>query len=88
MSPLPTGPPVLFLLLAHPLDGATYVANSGGGNTSASVCVCVCVCVCARVRVCAHACILCVSGVCNADTYTNHHAVTIIEHQTHPICPI
>ena len=48
MSPLPTGPPVLFLLLAHPLDGATYVANSGG----ASVCVCVCV----------HVCILWVSG--------------------------
>ena len=82
MSPLPTGPPVLFLLLAHPLDGATYVANSGGGNTRASVCVCVCACVCVRTRV------FYVCHVYAMQTHTNHHAVTIIVHQTCPICPI
>ena len=65
VSPLPTGPPVLFLLLAHPLDGATYVANSGG----ASVCVCVC----------AHTCVFYVCHVYAMQTHTliisdNHRA--------------
>ena len=61
--PLPMGPTVCCLLPAHPLN-VGHVARSGSViiSTSASVCVCVLT----------RMCIVCVSCVCNADTYTNH----------------
>ena len=72
LSPLPTGPPVLYLPLARPLNGG-HVANSGSGDTSTSTNVwgggCACVCAYA----CVHILYICVFlNVC-VFVYANVH---------------